>query len=50
MKIAIVQYDPKLGEVEANISRADELLGAADLASVQWIFLPEMGLTGVCRS
>ena len=50
MKIATLQFAPRLGEVEANMQRADELLEEAEregkLDGVWLIVGPEMGMTG----
>lgn len=50
MRVATLQFNPRLGHVGANIQRADELLAAAaaagQLRDVQVLVAPEMALTG----
>lgn len=64
MRIATLQIAPKLGDVEGNIRRANELLKSgksismggkslgieigADLLKPEILVLPEMALTGMC--
>lgn len=54
MKLATLQFAPKLGDVEGNIRRADALLERArkrygdDLQKLDLLALPEMAFTGVC--
>ncbi|KAM3417266.1 hypothetical protein BST61_g5523 [Cercospora zeina] len=45
MKVAILQFNPRLGEVEANIKHADELL-AKCTSNIELLVLPEMAFTG----
>ncbi|PLB34093.1 putative protein N-terminal asparagine amidohydrolase [Aspergillus candidus] len=45
MKIATLQFAPRLGDVEGNIRRADELLDELE-RRVDMLVLPEMALTG----
>src|SRR3954453_16235193 len=45
MRIACLQFDPKLGQVSANQRRAERLLG--DVAT-DVLLLPEMAFTGYC--
>lgn len=46
MKIATLQFAPRLGDVEGNVRRADELLGGLQ-KGVDLLVLPEMALTGL---
>ncbi|USW51331.1 Putative carbon-nitrogen hydrolase, protein amidase [Septoria linicola] len=45
MKVAILQFNPRLGEVEANIKHADSLL-ARCTANIDLLVLPEMAFSG----
>lgn len=45
MKIAILQFNPKLGAVEANIRHADSLLSKCT-ANIELLVLPEMSFSG----
>lgn len=49
MKIATLQFDPKIGDVEGNIRRADEILKGReyDLRGLDLLVLPEMAFTGL---
>lgn len=54
MRIATLQFAPRLGKVESNIRRADELLNAAtkrfnggDKRSLDLLVLPEMAFSGM---
>jgi predicted amidohydrolase len=46
MRICILQFGPKVGELDANISRADELLKDVTPDSLDLLVLPELALTG----
>ncbi|PNS15483.1 Protein N-terminal amidase [Sphaceloma murrayae] len=46
MKIATIQLASKLGERNANITRANELLSSANLSRVDLLVLPEMAFSG----
>lgn len=50
MKIAILQFSPRLGEVAANFSRAESLLMRDEregmLENVDLLVLPELAFTG----
>ena len=47
MRVATLQFAPRVGEVEANARRAEELLlGAENLNNVDLIVCPEMSLSG----
>lgn len=45
MKIAVLQFSPRLGEVSQNISRADALL-SQNSTSLDLLVLPEMAFSG----
>src|SRR4051812_29732913 len=47
MKIACLQFDPKLGQVAANQAKADALLAELQSAN-DVLLLPEMAFTGYC--
>ncbi|KAH7885457.1 carbon-nitrogen hydrolase [Phlebopus sp. FC_14] len=46
LRVAVVQFAPKLGEVEANIAKARELCRAVTPRSVDLLCLPEMIFSG----
>ena len=57
MKIACVQFAPRLGEVQRNMDHATAMVAAkfdageldpspSDLGEVVWLVLPEMAFTG----
>lgn len=47
MKIALLQFDPDVGTVQANIKRADDLLQHAKIpVDLDWLILPEMAFSG----
>ena len=46
MKIACLQFDPKLGEIAQNIRSAEAILEKALLSELDLIVLPEMALSG----
>lgn len=50
MKIATLQYDPRIGQVAANFSKAESLLmreeRAGALQGIDLLVLPEMAFTG----
>ena len=46
MKIACVQFAPKLGEVKNNIAKVDSLLETVSHSDVDWLVLPELAFTG----
>ena len=46
MKIATLQFDPKIGQVKNNIALAESLLETTDLKGVQLLVGPELALTG----
>jgi len=49
MKIACLQFDPKLGEIAQNILRAEAILEEASVDELDLIVLPEMALSGSIR-
>lgn len=47
MKIALLQFDPDVGTVQANIKRADDLLQRAKIpVDLDWLIMPEMAFSG----
>ena len=46
MRIACLQFNPKLGQVEDNISRAEALLAEVDTTNLDLLVLPELAFTG----
>ncbi|MGK2851834.1 MAG: nitrilase-related carbon-nitrogen hydrolase [Candidatus Limnocylindrales bacterium] len=46
VRIALAQIAPGLGQLEANLTRHHELLGAAREAGADLVVFPELGLTG----
>ena len=46
MRLALVQFDVQLGEVDANLARAGELVARAAEAGAELIVLPELCLSG----
>ncbi|KAH9931651.1 carbon-nitrogen hydrolase [Epithele typhae] len=46
MRIAVVQFDPKIGEVEANLTKANKLCETLQPDSVDLVCLPEMIFSG----
>lgn len=44
--ICLVQYDPKLGDVDGNMQRVDHMLGGLTSELVDILLLPEMAFTG----
>ena len=46
MRLALVQFDVQLGDVEANLARAGELVARAAEAGAELIVLPELCLSG----
>ncbi len=46
MRIALIQYDPKLGQVKHNIARVDQLLNGYKKGDFEILLLPEMAFTG----
>ncbi|MCJ1306986.1 Carbon-nitrogen hydrolase [Agyrium rufum] len=50
MRIAVTQFSPKLGEIEANIAQTDTLLANADIKNVDLLVLPELAFSGYAFS
>jgi 5-aminopentanamidase len=48
MKVAAVQVDVKIGEIEKNLSQIIELIGEARSAGAELVIFPECALTGYC--
>ena len=46
MRIACVQFAAKLGLVDENILKLDEIIDRHGAMSVDWIVLPELAMTG----
>ncbi|MCJ1247873.1 Carbon-nitrogen hydrolase [Trapelia coarctata] len=47
MRIATLQFSPRLGDVQGNIARADALIEAADLeGKLELLVGPELGMSG----
>lgn len=50
MRIACLQFDPKVGEVDNNLNRADAVLGKVHpdlLDGLDLLVLPELAFTGM---
>ena len=47
MKIACLQFAPKLGDVKYNIQRANVILEESELTDIKWLILPELAFTGI---
>lgn len=48
MKIAVVQMDIKIGEVERNVSAMGDRLGEAVASGAEFVIFPECAVTGYC--
>lgn len=46
LRIALVQYDPKFGQVDSNIAYVDKMIQHLTPELVDIILLPEMAFTG----
>ena len=47
MKVACLQFAPEVGQVQANIQRADSILKATPIpADLAWLILPELAFSG----
>ncbi|TRM63894.1 carbon-nitrogen hydrolase [Schizophyllum amplum] len=46
LRVAVVQFNPKIGQVQTNIARVRELCGKIEPQSVDLVCLPEMAFTG----
>ncbi len=50
MRIACLQFDPRVGDVHNNLNRADAVLAKvdpADLDGLDLLVLPELAFTGM---
>lgn len=47
MKIACLQFAPKLGDVKYNMQKANAILEKSELADIKWLILPELAFTGI---
>lgn len=45
MKIACLQFAPKLGDIEGNVARANAILSAQTPEDLDLLVLPELALT-----
>lgn len=53
MRIACLQFDPQVGDIDNNLSRADAVLGRVDsgeLDGLDLLVLPELAFTGQCSA
>ena len=51
MRIACLQFDPRVGEVDNNLNRADAVLDKVDadqLDGLDLLVLPELAFAGMC--
>jgi len=47
MKVALLQFAPDVGTVQANIKKAEDLLQRTRIpVDVDWLILPEMAFSG----
>lgn len=46
MRIACLQFSPKVGDLENNLNRADAVLSKADVEELDLMVLPELAFTG----
>ncbi len=46
MKVACLQFAPKVGECAHNIAKAEEVLAHADIDRLDILVLPELAFTG----
>ena len=46
LRLALVQYDAKLGQVQANIARVNALIAHIQPNAIDVLLLPEMAFTG----
>lgn len=46
MKIACLQYAPKVGKVESNLAKVQSILERGDTEGLDVLVLPELALTG----
>lgn len=50
MKIACLQFAPRVGEIEHNIARAEGILGTALPLELDLLVLPELAFSGAPAS
>jgi predicted amidohydrolase len=49
MKVACLQFAPRLGMVDDNIQRANDILNSIPSSkSFDWLILPELAFSGTC--
>jgi predicted amidohydrolase len=46
MKVATLQFAPKIGDVEGNVSNANLILHSGDMKDVNLLVGPELAFTG----
>jgi predicted amidohydrolase len=46
MRIACLQFAPKLGDIDNNLNRADAVLSKANPSDLDLLVLPELAFTG----
>ena len=46
MRIACLQFGPRIGELNSNINRANEIIDAARLPQIDLLILPELAFIG----
>lgn len=49
MRIACLQFNPQVGDVDNNMTRADRVLSKGDTENLDLIVLPEMAFSGKRR-
>ncbi|HTA05214.1 MAG TPA: carbon-nitrogen hydrolase family protein, partial [Solirubrobacteraceae bacterium] len=47
MKVAAIQLEPVIGDVDANLASCERLADEAGTAGAEWILLPEFFTTGM---
>jgi protein N-terminal amidase len=47
MRIACLQFAPKLGDIDNNLNRADAVLSKANPSDLDLLVLPELAFTGM---
>lgn len=50
MRIACLQFNPKLGRLPENVAHANSLLEAASPQNIDLLVLPELAFTGTASS
>jgi predicted amidohydrolase len=48
MRIGCLQFAPQVGDVDNNLTRADEILANADPEGLDLLVLPELAFSGKC--